>query len=1098
MGAASRVLDLINKPELMFGGDGRVGKQTNHPSYAARERGTKQRRIWATYNARSVYGREDTLRNLMLSQDIDFLVITEAFTRPADPPLGLFESTYSVPAENGRRGILLSIAPEAAEITRLARNLGGGNPNIAWVVTEDAGALTFTAGIYWPDNNRGKQADNAAQQLLEDVDNIPSTAHIVILGDFNYDPFERRGSNKAAMQLLLTCRRLSLVERSSDDCFTYFPPPPARKSHIDNFVVSTSLLSLICSPIFYLEVPEHERNPSDHVMIALATTPPRGKVRQRRRPAEQRYDLRCLLDRSSRPYSSLLTVLSEEWLETLKTIRADLIALNHPTSSSDMEVILNSIKFLIYSASYQTLPLARDGQDRSGEGSYMLTEALSSATTLEKWALIKRRLRAPKRGADEVPLQQLEHEMRTQAEAGPKSTHRSTRRWVAMMNRLIDEQTLPRLSEGELEQVTMRNESVLTHAIKKMRNNIAAGPDRIAAPQIKEAPRAFLKLLAFFSAWAGELGVFPTNIRLARMKYIPKKEKGKARGISLESLVSKLIEQCVAHPIFPAFGSPSTLIAAEQLANRRGISAEMMACVLAMIIEDSKGKPLLLAITDVKGAYPNLWREALWAKLADAHDNVCEVKQLRALNSSMSTQILEPGFTSREVKHKVGIPQGAPRSGDMFGFFNSDIPAELQQLGAGVAVRGVHTSCVSFLDDTCTPSRDHAVIRKVLQSLADYGDRWSQEWAHSKFKVLNIGSAECPKQWSFKDYWVDTVDQAKILGIIFHASRGWIPHFAEKLGVAAYVLRELRLAGFIGGRNPPSKCLTTVRAMVWAVLDHGRAVANLRDPRHGGIKAKLEKFHFKTLREVLGVSSKAPKLGVTGELGELTDIWRERQKQLLVAKQMLRAPHGSLPQRMADVARQGEAKLGIFRLAAEILNDQQAGIDISWFNSKRSIKKWVREWASKEWLQRAQASPSLGATYQDETSLETRGYLNYDFKGRQVLTKLRINDLDLGAAGFRGKAGSPPCCQLCGVEPETREHFLLRCRSLEEVRSLHPDALELTRGHSKPNEWRVLILAWPKGATEDEGRARKVGALAHDLWTARATALRLTNNYFLR
>ena len=213
---------------------------------------------------------------------------------------------------------------------------------------------------------------------------------------------------------------------------------------------------------------------------------------------------------------------------------------------------------------------------------------------------------------------------------------------------------------------------------------------------------------------------------------------------------------------------------------------------------------------------------------------------------------------------------------------------------------------------------------------------------------------------------------------------------------------------------------------------------------------------------------------------------------------MLKAPHGSLPRRFAEVARRGEEKLGIFRLVDDILNEQKAGFDISAFNSKKNIKKWVREQASREWLLGARASSSLGATYQDELALEPRGYLNFEFKGRQVLTKLRINDLDLGAAGFRAKSGPPSNCQMCGVEPETRQHFLLSCKSLEEVRSLHPDALELTRGHSKPNKWRVLILAWPKGATEDERRARKVGALAHDLWTARATALRLNNNYFLR
>ena len=209
-----------------------------------------------------------------------------------------------------------------------------------------------------------------------------------------------------------------------------------------------------------------------------------------------------------------------------------------------------------------------------------------------------------------------------------------------------------------------------------------------------------------------------------------------------------------------------------------------------------------MVITDVKGAYPNLWREALWAKLADAHDNLSEVKQVKALNARIGMKMVEPGFASRVVEMKVGIPQGAPRSGDKFGFFNSDVPSELEQLGAGISVRGAHITCVTFLDDTGTPTRDQITVRRILKALAGYGERWSQVWAHNKF-LLNINSAKCPKQWNFNGFWVDTVNCAKYLGVIFHASRGWIPHFAEKLGVAMFVTRELRRAGFIGGRNPP-------------------------------------------------------------------------------------------------------------------------------------------------------------------------------------------------------------------------------------------------------------------------------------------------------
>lgn len=140
----------------------------------------------------------------------------------------------------------------------------------------------------------------------------------------------------------------------------------------------------------------------------------------------------------------------------------------------------------------------------------------------------------------------------------------------------------------------------------------------------------------------------------------------------------------------------------------------------------------------------------------------------------------------------------------------------------------------------------------------------------------------------------------------------------------------------------------------------------------------------------------------------------------------------------------------------------------------------------------------MGCTYEDVATLETRGYLKADFKGRQVLTKLRVDDLNLGAASYNAKLEPPPSCSLCGEEPETREHFLLRCQVLKGVRDAHPDVYKLTQGLSSHDAWRTLILARPRGASEDLERAKRVGALVHDLWTSRARALGLSSNAWFR
>ena len=67
-----------------------------------------------------------------------------------------------------------------------------------------------------------------------------------------------------------------------------------------------------------------------------------------------------------------------------------------------------------------------------------------------------------------------------------------------------------------------------------------------------------------------------------------------------------------------------------------------------------------------------------------------------------------------------------------------------------------------------------------------------------------------------------------------------------------------------------------------------------------------------------------------------------------------------------------------------------------------------------------EGSSRLARTYRYSKALATQGYLKRTFPGRQILTRLRIDDLDLGAASFRGKADVKEACALCGLEEETK------------------------------------------------------------------------------
>jgi len=465
------------------------------------------------------------------------------------------------------------------------------------------------------------------------------------------------------------------------------------------------------------------------------------------------------------------------------------------------------------------------------------------------------------------------------------------------------------------------------------------------------------------------------------------------------------------------------------------------------------------------------------------------VRRARAMYEHMDAQISEDDFVSPTVSLLQGLPQGGPSSGKLFAFFNSDLPEQLRMVGVGTVISRTELTCAIYLDDSLIPSHSEEVMRRALSSLEEYGDRWSQHWSTTKFKMLCINVSNTPEQWPFKGTWFDTVQTVRYLGVHFDPGRGWRHHFALKRAAAILLRLGLRRAGLFGGKNIPADSLEVARSKLWATIDYGRGTASSQGPGCKTIAKALDSFHLETLREILGVSRNSRK-GVRGETGELPDVWRERKKQLLTARQMLVAPTGGLMEKVAREANSATPKLGIFRVVNDFLLET-AGPSIENFRNKMEIKRWVLTKASEEWKTSVTSSTTLARTYRHSASLALKGYLKRTYPGRQILTRLRIDDLNLGAAGFRGRAEQKDMCAMCGKEAESREHFVLRCNALVEAREANKQAMDLTQNSSQDTALDALILATPPGAAEDIERAIKVGRLFHDLWTLRTKLLGL-------
>ena len=707
----------------------------------------------------------------------------------------------------------------------------------------------------------------------------------------------------------------------------------------------------------------------------------------------------------------------------------------------------------------------------------------------DRWKLVRSKIHGGKATTD-PPLSRLEREALAHAKKLPKSSQHSTATWVARKSISIQNTPSAVIPEDEPRNVMhLVNKflPLIDFQIHRWKPSVGVGPDGVNAPRLKRAPKSFRVALAFFLAWCCEACIFPPLLRLGLAKYIPK-SKGKWRGIRLESLLAKIAEVCVLDPIFPAFGLTSPLIANEHMAGKRGLSAEMAAASFSITLDLNAKDPLYIFFADVHGAYDHLWKEATWAKLHDAHRERIEVKRAAAIFKHFVSKIPELKKGSL-IRSRMGVPQGGPRSLDLFCFFTSDLPEELRAAGAGVIFHSFMLVCLVYLDDWAVFLRTEKALRNALDTMSKYGDRWSMSWSLPKLGVMCINVKKPPTEWQFGRHFVPTIQSEKWLSVHFTSNRRWNAHYTEKLRIAKFMLLNLRRAGLLGGHNALSISLDVVQRTVWSSLDYGRAATNSELRFHKATRSDLARFQNNTLREVLSVSGSASIDGLFGETGDTPDLWRERHKALAMCHLLSMAPEDSIPAQLARLS--SEYKVGLMQRGREITTM----INLPWSvlsskNASTKIKRALDAQVRKEWQARVMQNGRLRATYHSQRdSPRLRGYLRHTFKGRQILLKLRIDDLPLGAAGS-GIFGPPIRCELCGRDAETRQHFVLTCAALQSTRARFLDFFDRYPPRTRNEDiLRDILLTSHPNAADNLQQAMIRGEYLFDMYRDRLLQL---------
>ena len=252
-------------------------------------------------------------------------------------------------------------------------------------------------------------------------------------------------------------------------------------------------------------------------------------------------------------------------------------------------------------------------------------------------------------------------------------------------------------------------------------------------------------------------------------------------------------------------------------------------------------------------------------------------------------------------------------------------------------------------------------------------------------------------------------------------------------------------------------------------------------------------------RSIMNLSQSSSPDSTLGELGwvgsrESTDLGYSDLLDVQMLRRLINSPSDSIPHRVVhQLLMSPEGKLTNYTIKLmSLLSRLDCNLAQLYHTQGRDAKSFVNKRfykvAERQWQRRIADNKSHSETYPPRSKLQAQPYLDLPtFRGRTLLTKIRVNDLTLNAAGYNTQ--DPTNCTLCGEGYETRLHFVVSCPALQHIRCNHMTALPSLRGNTYIHDnseltiYRKVILYYPPRNVAVH--APRVGHLLADLWYER-------------
>ena len=615
---------------------------------------------------------------------------------------------------------------------------------------------------------------------------------------------------------------------------------------------------------------------------------------------------------------------------------------------------------------------------------------------------------------------------------------------------IMNDILIHQLSSNIKEPILPVTHEEVQEAINHLKKNKAPDAYGITAEHIQLAQENLIPLITSLVNKTIELGSLPQHLKEGVLTPVLKKGKDQRipsnyRGITVTTVFSKILEHTMQTRL-------NNLLDETQSKLQRGFTAKTSPLNAAFLVSEAiaenkdRNNPMALVTLDAEKAFDRVWHERLFLKLYNDGVQGHLWLLLRDLQANGTTKVKWDGDLSDNFRTLQGIRQGAKLSTTLYKRYNNPLLKQIEDHNLGTTIGTTNVGAPTVADDISMLPTTPVDTQVMLHTVVNNAKQDKVKFNANKSDIVIYNNPNTEKtEWTIGEDKIESSRSTTHLGLLREDNNKF--DIKPKIQMARRTMYSLMGAGLHGrrGLNP----LTSYK--IWECFGLPRATYGLESVKLAKKDIdSLETYQRSLLKQLQSLPDRCATIPVYTLLGAkpmevVLDI-----KALSFFGNMIRQKDSiefQIIRRQLAVKDTDSASFTVtIRRILQKYDLPDAYELLINTPSKEKWKSMVKEATNnkyrKEISEELTNKSSLRYLALQEHPLDEPHPLYkhlgpdpHEIEKAAIKARLLTGTYTLQANRYKFNQNEiDKTCELCKLETEDREHFILNCTALEKTR----------------------------------------------------------------